>query len=517
MRGTTSKRIVYLTKSSGFAAVFLAASMAAADIGVAPGQGVSLSQEVYYDDISGNAAVTTVFGTISVDVATLAASTGQASGYINVGDGGDWVVQNLPVSAAMGNLSTSFVFNQFSASNPANGGVQQPATTLTSNNLAIDYTSDPLPQYYPPGQPPPPYIPPGGSQYPSYPPPYPYPVRPDGMQYCGLIPAPNNFPPPGPNNNPPNNQILSAAALNGAALNLPALPLVKEAVPNLNAADQQCVPAAFANDLLYMSAKYNVALPAADLGIPGRYGKTSPVNAVLNYFVPTGVNQEGPPFVQTEAAGITLVGKLDNAMNRGNAARSPNAAGNSGVSIAPELSGLTSYMAGANLAGTFGILTQGVPLNTAFNNNGVSVTLNNTPPTFQFIYNSLLAGDSVEGSYFYGGTDGHAIDIIGAGTLPLVGLPYIAYESDWVQTGNLDPLDAVLAPPGASDIHYSLIVPTKGAVVGSDGLWLPGEGTVGGVMPVLTDLTVIYFIPEPSVGALGMLSLALVALRRRRD
>ena len=490
----------------------MALPAALADVGIAPGQGVSLSQNVYYDDTSNNAPVVSVYGTIGVNVATLNATTSLGGGYLNVNDGGDWVVQNLPVSTLLGNVSTSFVFTQFSATNPSNGGIQtSPSPVSSTEPLTVDYTSAPVQDFYPNGSP---YIPPSQTPNPNYPSsPYPYPNNQMGYAFCGQSSDGTTYPPP--SNTPPSNQILAIAMANGIMPAAPAMPNVAEAIPNLNAADQQCVPAAFANDLLYLSAKYNVVLPAADVGNPGRFGL---LGGVANFYIPTGVNQEGPPLVQNEVAAVTLVGKLDQSMNRFNAARSPNPAANAGVPIGAQLSGLTSYIATAGLSNKIGILTQGVDsTKTPFANNGVAVTVFNSQPTFQFIYNALAAGDSVEGAYFYGGANGHAVDITAAGIIPAgaanAGTPFIDYSSDWVQTGNLDPLDTILTPAGTNMVHESLVIPSAGTILGTDGLWLPGEANVGGQQALLTDLTVMYFIPEP--GCLLILMGAIPLMRRR--
>jgi len=386
-----------------------------------------------------------------------------------------------------------------------------PGTTVNQANLSVDYSPYPIPSYYP-----------SYSNYPAY---NPWGVGRQVGQACGgeeTYAAPPAV----------------AAVFNGLINN----GIVQNNVPNIQAADQQCVPAAFANGLQYMAATYGVTYPGGGImGLPGRYGAQSPAINNPGFFVPTftAPNQQGPPLVQNEsgaaaangngmvigANAISQVGMLDKDMSRINYARSPTTGvggggnQNEGVAVQQQLNGLIAYIAATGNQGKIGILTEGVPLTLPLNNpNGVAVTLNNSPPSWSFIQQCLASGDAVEGAYAFPG-GAHAVDIVGAGLT--LGVPWIRYQSDWVQTGNDDPFDALLVGNPATDqpIHSSIVLPTylNNPTLGQDGLVMLGEANMGNGFSVLQDVTVLYLIPEPSTIALVVIGIAMtVGCGKRR-
>ena len=84
-----------------------------------------------------------------------------------------------------------------------------------------------------------------------------------------------------------------------------------------------------------------------------------------------------------------------------------------------------------------------------------------------------------------------------------------------MQTGNDDPFDALLTlPVGTPDVHRSIVLPTyiNNPVLDTDGLWMFGEGDIANGIPVLQNVTVLYYIPEP--GCLAMIVIVWPLLRR---
>jgi hypothetical protein len=437
--------------------------------------GVTFGQDGFVNTTGDESTIISTFGSVEVNTSILSSAMG--NGYLSVGDAdGDWLVQNLPVTAGSPGLESSF---------PLLGAT--PGSYVGSAELSFSYTPKPIPVYPPPSNS-------GGSYYPPSSPGQTMP--PITKQYCGVGAA--VYTPPVPAAAPPAQADSS---------------IIEAGVPNMQAADQQCVPAAFANDFVYLQNRYGIPLPAADVQIPGRFGGTNAAGGanVLNYFVPTGANT---PNAQNEAVGVTLVGDLDRNMARGDLTRAPNAVGNAGVAINAQLGGLTSFITGSNIQDNVGILTQGVPLNTNFNNAGAAVSLNNSVPTLSFIQQALTAGDTVEGNYVYANGGAHAVDIIGAGVTN--NQPWIQFQSDWVQTGNLDPFDQFTSPAGAFDIHFSDVTATANTTVGVGGLELLNEPDPANTTPVLYDLTVLYNIPEPTTAALMLLGAPLLMRRKGR-
>jgi hypothetical protein len=453
-------------------------------VSVGQGQGVTLFQNVYLDtqglttgtDGAAPPEVTTNFVTVNVNLSQLTGATSLSSGYLNVMVGSNhWAVQNLLVDPSLGSVSTSFQV-------PVPAGQDIP-------NLPIrmDYTPGPTPSYLP-----------------SEPEPLPYDVTKKRNQFCGL------------------------ADIGYQQTALPQIPVfngifntkVMQNVPNQQAADQQCVPAAFSNGLRFLTGTGKVAIP--DAPNPGRFGRIGPANAVLRDSIPDpvfplGQGNRNTPFVQEELPGVTLVSTLDRLMSRQNVTRQPFFLGgkdfNQGVAISQQLSGLTAYLDSTGNGKAVTVETQGVPAGTAFNANGVTVNLLNSVPTFQYILDALNAGAAVEGNYGFGGGGGHAVNIVGAGVT--LGVPWLRYSSDWIQTGDRDPFDTVLEAAGVAPIHSSFVFPSYLAnpTIGTDGLYLFGEADVAGNVPILGNITVMW-VPEP--GAMGMLVVPVVMMRRRR-
>jgi hypothetical protein len=261
-----------------------------------PGSGVSFSQVNYsFPGASGNGPSET--GEIDVDLSALAAATGIASGFINVTTASGWVTQNLPVIADPN-------FNYPSISTTFDLGAGTAGTTVTSLVACVNYTPSPSP--IAPSGPTSAFLV-GTSNYNA-----------EGQGY-----AVSAAPPP-----PPPGQIIP---------NIRRLPLFQFVGqpnhPNVQAANNQCGPAAAANSLTWLATQKGLAVPD-----PNNPGRGDP--ATGNVF---GIQFNAPPnnTISTEVAGPSLVGILDLDMMRQSTSRSQ---GNN-LNVQPQLLGILNYLA----------------------------------------------------------------------------------------------------------------------------------------------------------------------------
>lgn len=99
---------------------------------ISPGQGISFEQVAF--DYSGLSPIPfSQYGTMFADYSTLNAN-GFSSGFINVISGGQWIVQNLPVSAASGYPGLSVMFDL---------GLSANGSPVTGLNAYSDFSATP--------------------------------------------------------------------------------------------------------------------------------------------------------------------------------------------------------------------------------------------------------------------------------------------------------------------------------------------------------------------------------------
>jgi len=324
---------------------------------VLPNQGVTLSQVNYsFPNASGDGLSGT--GEVDVSVPELIASTGQSSGFVNIVTAAGWVTQNLPILAGYPyeNISTTFSLGTSS-------GI--PVTQITA---AICYNPDAL------------------TESPSGPITTVFSVGSVGFNAQGQ--GPNLAAAPSP---PKARAIVFSGGLFSAAL--------QASHQNVQTANNQCGPAAVANNFTWLSTTYGTQVP--NMNILGLRGNPA----------------------------ASLVGQLDLTMKRP-ARERPD--GNP-LNVLPQLQGLMQYLKNSNILNLTlkhqGNSPFGDGFTGAANVNFAGLTSNGQGAivTPQFIFNEVQANSAVE----YG-DQRHVMDIVGAGSI--LGAPFILYVSDHLQT-----------------------------------------------------------------------------------
>ncbi|MBV9851886.1 MAG: PEP-CTERM sorting domain-containing protein [Armatimonadetes bacterium] len=447
-----SPRSVLTTALALTAFVSLCSTACFGQATITPGEGVSFSQEDF--DFNGVTTVSNT-GVVDVNLATLMVATGINSGYLNISDGDGWVVQNLPILASDPypdiethfNLGTTFgttdaslnAFAQFSA-NPVTSFSNAPNTSFTLG-AADQYDAEGF-----------------------------------GGDYAG-----GNEPAP------------LAGAINFQAGGLVSASFQPNH-PNVQAAMNQCLPAAVANSLQYLKTTYGLNVP--DPNVPGR-----------GDFSTTPPSQKVPNGAGMEKAGDSLVGQLDVTTGRNSASRTVGPA----VGGLAGLQGKLQYLENAGLGAQVVVQHQGqnggltsanLPAMVTSMNGTVTSSSQGNRVTSDFILNEIKAGEDVEMGFLYRGANGqdnggHFVDLVGAGTI--LGVPWVAYQSDHLQT-DMDPNDAL--GTGTTDFAFLSDIDTDGR------LNLVGENTTPNVAVVYSEST----IPEPSTLALLGFGLAAVFL-----
>jgi hypothetical protein len=447
--------------------------------------------QVTYSDSSENYASGT--GLLILDQAELA-NRGITSGYVNVSDGDGWAVQNVPIMAGMPALAIPFDMGT------ADG------TTDTSLNLTVDISGT-LDTSMPAA---------GGATFS---------VgtdveNPDGDggsdtdQATGMQQSPEG------------------GAGKPAKPTVTVLPFNKNGVTRgvsqyfqypkqVQAADNQCGPAAVANNLTYLSSKGMLTVP--DSNTPGRGLGGNSIKIARPGQTP---NESAPGPGET-----SLVAQLDNTMGRASTSR---ISGNT-VGTGQIISGAEKYLgtngnAGALVEETASVTSPPAAMNGVSNKN-VAGTL----PDFLFnemskgwavtmIYNwstGFTAGQpSTNGDSQWSPIGGHFVDVEATGSIEDV--PYAVYDSDWAQT----PYDA-----GDSMLNESTLnLPFLGALNTYDiprFSWLYANNYDTGWYNTNYSLsneagfnwvaTAVAIGPEP--GTIGMIAMAgsLFMARRRRS
>jgi hypothetical protein len=362
---------------------------------ITEGEGVSFLQDQFQFD--GQPTDTSGTGTVVVDPATLLSATQMSSGYLNIQDSSGWVVQNLPVDSAVGPITSQLNLGTPDGSDDTGAGL----------TFSVDISTNPVTSFSPTAAT---HFSLGTNTY--------------DEEGEGAI-AGN----PGP---PAANAI---TFLSGGLINLTLQP----GHPNVQTADNQCGPAALANELAFLKASYGLNIPDPNIA-----GRGDPGTG--NLFVPSGAGME--------TAGNSLVGRLDLSIGRNSTSRT------SGTTTTgtTQLNGLLSYLGSArvNDAGAVAVKYQGNIPGPTQTQSGITATSQGNSVTANFIFSQLAAGNTVKL-----GMSGHAVDVIGAGTI--LGVPWVLYNSDLKQT----PIDATDAALGTNPTFAFLVNNTLVGEVGT--------------------------------------------------
>jgi hypothetical protein len=239
---------------------------------------------------------------------------------------------------------------------------------------------------------------------------------------------------------------------------------------NVQAANNQCGPAAVANSLTWLKTTYGVPIP--DRNIPGLRGNPAD----------------------------SLVGRLDLADGRAATSR----ASGSPLNVLPQLQGKLTYLAGIDVKnlvlkhqGLSPFAGDGFTGARNFTFAGLTSFGQGTIVSPDFIFNEIRKGEDVEL-----GDLRHVMNVIGAGSI--LGFPFVLYVSDHIQT-NGDPMDKL----GTNHIDFSFLIPQAG---GAQPKFVFGDQDGSSAVNVFTES-----VPEPrSILLLAFASCALwVAVRTR--
>ncbi|MDP9175486.1 MAG: PEP-CTERM sorting domain-containing protein [Planctomycetota bacterium] len=492
---------------------------ASAQVQVTSGQGVTFQQlDFNFDNTSPDVSNT---GQISADYSQLSAATGITNGYLNVVNGSGWAVQNVPVNTNLSHMDTTFNLNT------------PDGTTDTSTSEQVFYSATPL------------------ASAPS--------ASPTNFSVTA---DPYNAQGEGANRGNP------AAPPPSGVVSFNTLGLTKTAieigVPNVNAADNQCAPAAIANGLAYLKTTYGLLIP--DANVPGRgafagtlknpsqpTGATYAGNTLL---VPTPPAPLGPnsstqtfspapsatPFkpgtplpygnyTTNEVAGSSLVGQMDLLMGRSSQNRAeyfdqvatPNSPGpgttytvqdtNAGVNGTNQLKGMEQYLVNNNDANIVQVQYQNYNTGT-FGNTvtdpgvaGIAAPQDVSAQGTNYIFNQIMAGNMVKVGY-----RGHATIAVAAGYI--LGAPWVVLQSDLQQTPQNDSTDSIIGNNGTLGqygLEFGFLVNNAGINGGALSLY-----GVSGTPQIINDISVAV-VPEPvSVGLLVLGGLGLMSRRHRR-
>lgn len=399
-----------------------------AQITLGSGSGVAFNQVDYFFDTG--STVNSAVGQFDVDIPTVLSNVGASAGYLNVVTSDGWVVQNLPIDSTFDTTQLSTNFNL--SSNPTPG-------KISGLGAEVQFSLSPLTS-----------APIGLGN--------PFAVGNVGFGASGFQQAGGPLNPLGPG-------ILNLGFNLGKETSL----VYQFGHANVQAAEDQCFPAAVANSLDWMRATYGLAVP--DNNVVGLNG--APANS--------------------------LVGKLDQTMARGIRSR----ADGDPVGAAAGLVGKLTYLNNVGLTNAVSVNHQGMLGGGNVTVGGLTSKGFGTRVNARDMINALRAGRDVELGFLFVGGGGHFVEVVGGGFVG--GVPYILHKSDRLQT-NVDPTDTA----GTDRIDFSWLVDTD-----KDG----DLNLIGGTAPANAAFLVTQGLaPEPSslaLAALGVGALGLV-LRRRR-
>ena len=326
--------------------------------------------------------VNSTTGQLVCNPATLQASTGLSAGYVNVYSGGQWVVQNMPLVNGDGTGTTAFALP---------GSTD--GTDDTSINDYVDYSATPTT---------------GFSASPTH-------------NY-----AVGNEDYDGEGDGVGDPSGVAAAPSGTVGFNAGGLTTLTYQFnhPNLEAARNQCAPAALANNLQWLHDAYGLQLK----------------ECATTYTNATGL--KGDP-------GTSIVGRLDVLMNRTGISGASNTVANrktgDALSRTNNVMGTLQFLTNTNNTGVVvkneGKDGDGTGLGGNLTNGTMTTQGQGNTLQFSFILSELQAGDAVQMMY-RGNGGGHAVEIVGAGTI--LGVNWLWYKSDTIQTDDV-------ADPGNGD------------------------------------------------------------------
>lgn len=316
-------------------------------------------------------------GQVDVDVETIRSAFGIEEGFINISTELGWVVKNLPVFSDFSypRISTRFKLSTSSG------------TDITSLDAIVLFSPEPLFE-----------LPSGEPQT--------FPVGDKALNAQGKgIPIADFTPSP---------------PIPEALLFIPGgftFECEQVGHQNIEAADNQCGPAATANSLKWLEDTFGINIPH-----PHRIG----------------LGNDG-----------SLVGSLDVTMDR----TFRNRADGDPISDEQFLEGKLEYLADNGLGGEITVKHQDdgpVPGGGNFTRHGLT-SQGNGAPTPEFLIEEVCAGEDVEVGYTYPQGGGHWVNVVAAGFL--LGVPYVFHVSDREQSDDTR---------GTDTVDFSFLLDTDG-------------------------------------------------------
>jgi hypothetical protein len=304
-------------------------------------------------------------GEILIHEVTLTSHFGIPTGYLNVMTPLGWVVQNLLVTSEVVNEGLPYVSCKFHLREGPPFGIN-----VNTLDAYIDFSPTPLPEFY-------------GEFFTSFP------VKGTTVYLTGPYFIPSA---------PPLLEFICFPTIN----------CLQDGHPNIQAAKNQCGPAACANSLQYLENKHPKKIKIPHENKPGLKGDN------------------------------TLVGQLDETMER--VANSRTSGG--GVKTPQYIKGKLKYLEKTGLGQCIKVKHQSkwakkditVGNLTSKNKGGTEGKV-----TFDFIFNEVCAGEDVEIKLLWPNGGAHFVEVTGAGWS--CGKPYIRHVSDQQQTHQGDPND----------------------------------------------------------------------------
>jgi len=341
--------------------------------------GISFNQVDYvFED--GNKCTDSYIGQILVDEEVLTSYFGISTGYLNVMTPLGWVVQNLLVTSEVVNEGIPYVSCKFHLREGAPCGID-----VDIIDAYVDFSPTPTPEFY-------------GELFVTYP------VASTTCYLEGSYFVPEIY------------QVINFPCF-------PTIPCLQDNHPNIQAANNQCGPAAVANSLQYLENKYpdKIKIPHDNrLGLKGD---------------------------------TTLVGQLDTAMDRGVINRKNGQT----VGDLQYIEGKLRYLDQNKLGQCIKVKHQAIYVENDVTVGNLTSKSKGKKVTFDFIFDEICAGEDVEIGLGYPGGGGHWVEVTGAGYI--CGRPFIRHVSDLEQT-DVDPTDTK-----GCDITYTDYIVQDGNVL----------------------------------------------------
>jgi hypothetical protein len=460
----------------GFTGILALAPAARGQVQVLAGQGINFVQA---DITEGGTVDDSDTGAADINTGLLTSVTGISGGYLNIVNSTGWAVENLPVSSASSaflNLGTPD--GQDDTGTGTSESVYYSATPLDSQPVESDTS---------------------------------FAVSADNESFGGLPPMPGlaTFNTPSATARP----IFGGTKKSAGVL---------AGFPNIQAADNQCAPAADANGFTWLKSNFGLNIPSQNNEGRGVVtGGAYPNNGTVNLATFMGNGSEAA----TANPSNSLVGQMDLAIGRTSTNR---VTGNGPPTWTSCLTGVMDYLGlTANDAAT-------VKVNYASMNIGGNAVFANVPakeagitPTpinggvldasvMSYIYDQIAAGEMVWMAYAgynpkaktWTGLS-HAVDIIGAQYID--GVPYIDLSSDMAQT-DIDLKDNDLGNNQGK--FWSTVTDDQ---KNNDWMKLSNVSGVDNVNTFAYAVGLITVDPVPEPASLGLLAAAMgLAMRRRK-